>query len=52
MLFEEEEFLDDVDEEVEEEVVKDEDLSILKLMELRGIVKLRGLKGFLKMKKV
>ncbi|CAN6877218.1 unnamed protein product [Brassica oleracea] len=45
---EEEESLDDADEE-EEEPVKD--LSTLKLMELRGIAKSRGLKGFSKMKK-
>ncbi|CAN7139050.1 unnamed protein product [Brassica rapa subsp. narinosa] len=50
-LSEEEESLDDADEEVEEEAVKDEDLSTLKLMELRGIAKSRGLKGFSKMKK-
>ncbi|KAL0865414.1 hypothetical protein Bca101_044532 [Brassica carinata] len=48
------ESLDDADEEeevdeTEEEPVKD--LSTLKLMELRGIAKSRGLKGFSKMKK-
>ncbi|CAH8339803.1 unnamed protein product [Eruca vesicaria subsp. sativa] len=47
----EEESVDDADEEVEEEAVKDEDLSTLKLMELRAIAKSRGLKGFSKMKK-
>lgn len=48
-----EESLDDADDEevdeAEEEPVKD--LSTLKLMELRGIAKSRGLKGFSKMKK-
>ncbi|CAH2038777.1 unnamed protein product [Thlaspi arvense] len=53
-LSDDDESLDDTDEEVdeaEEEVVKDEDLSSLKVMELRGIAKSRGLKGFSKMKK-
>jgi len=36
----------------EEETAKDEDLSALKLVELRAIAKSRGLKGISKMKKV
>lgn len=47
------ESLDDADEDSDgaEEAVKVEDLSKLKLMELRDIAKSRGLKGFSKMKK-
>ena len=37
---------------IEEQVVQDDDLSALKLSELRALAKSRGLKGFSKMKKV
>ncbi|KFK42946.1 hypothetical protein AALP_AA1G059200 [Arabis alpina] len=53
-LSDDEESVDDADEEsdeAEEEAVKEEDLSSLKLVELRGIAKSRGLKGVSKMKK-
>uniref|UniRef100_A0A1J3GQX6 Rho-N domain-containing protein 1, chloroplastic n=1 Tax=Noccaea caerulescens TaxID=107243 RepID=A0A1J3GQX6_NOCCA len=51
VLSDDDETLDEDDDESEEEAAKDEDLSTLKVMELRDIAKSRGLKGFSKMKK-
>lgn len=50
-LSDDDESLDEDSDEAEEETAKDEDLSTLKLIELRGIAKSRGLKGISKMKK-